>query len=226
MSTPGAAPMSPDRRDQVHAVPRARRRSTRSAHHGASVMTAGLVRPQPEPSRAAGAKAGWLGPGWDHPGVRWLVGLMIGIGWLLMSDATVVEPADARADCSHRKVSWRVNRFADDFSHQRLRRTDRAFSSRREFRWYSTTAPGARLDPEARRRNTLRAYFRQRMAQQERLRIKRLGSFYEEKRHIRHLNGRLVRRAGDLAPTVFRFKGAFSCRTGKLIVWSMAAGDL
>lgn len=139
--------------------------------------------------------------------------------------ATVgVRDAGASGACTHRAVVQSVERFADDFGHRRLRATDAAWGSRREFAWYSTTGPGERVDPEARRRSSLRAYFRERMREREHLRITELRSFYDARRDIRHLNGRLIRRARDLPATGFRFKGALSCRTGRLIVWSMASG--
>lgn len=167
-----------------------------------------------------------LGARWHHEHVRSLLVVILALASVAPSDAAAAVAVDRQAeDCTHRSVVWRVNRFGDDFSVGRLRRTNSAWGARREFKWYSTTAPGERLDPEARRRHTLRAYFRRRIAQRERLRITRLRSFYEKKRNIRHLNGHLVRRARGLPRTRFRFKGALSCRTNKLIVWSMASGD-
>jgi hypothetical protein len=156
--------------------------------------------------------------------VRSLLAVLAALGWFPFLGAGAVQDADGGAGCKHRIVVWRVDRFAYDFSHRRLRRANADWASRSEFQWYSTSGPGARLDPEARRRNTLRAYFRQRMRKREQLRITRLHSFYEEKRNIRHFNGQLVRRARDLPASVFRFKGALSCRSRKLIVWSMASG--
>lgn len=66
------------------------------------------------------------------------------------------------------------------------------------FEWYSTTAPGARLRAASHRRATLRAYFRGRIRQHERLRLTRLKASYELRRDLGNFYGTLVRSADDL----------------------------
>lgn len=157
--------------------------------------------------------------------MRWLRALLIAVGVVLTVGLLTASRSTAETDCTHRLASSSVKRFASHFGHGRLKRADAAWGAAAEFEWYSTSAPGARLGAEATRRDTLREYFRQRIAQDEHLRITSVKSFYEKRRRIRHFRGNLVRRAADLPPTRFGFKGAWSCRTHKLIVWSMASGQ-
>lgn len=138
--------------------------------------------------------------------------------------ARVEDGARASVQCTHRAVASRIKRFAADYRNGRLDRADGAWAAEPEFEWYAAGKPGARLNAASRRRGTLRAYFERRIAKGERLRIRRIKSFYEAKRDIRHFNGRVTRSADDLAPASGGFKGAMSCASGKLIVWAMSAG--
>jgi len=104
-------------------------------------------------------------------------------------------------------------------------RADKTFAREPAFEWYSTTAPGSRLNAAAYDRTTLRAYFRGRIARHERLRLTRLTARYERRRNITNFQGTIARTADDLRTTAYRFKGAAACSTQtRVIVWSMASG--
>jgi hypothetical protein len=76
------------------------------------------------------------------------------------------ESADARLGCSAatRRV---VRRFTQAVTNGDVDRADKSFAREPAFEWYSTTAPGLRLNADARDRTTLRAYFRGRIARHE-----------------------------------------------------------
>jgi hypothetical protein len=107
----------------------------------------------------------------------------------------------------------------------RLGVLDDLFAPPRGFLWYSTTAPGARLNDSARDRSSLLVYFHTRIRRHEHLQLSRTYTGYDSRRNESYLNGFLVRRADDLPATRYGFKTAVSCSLGRpmIIVWSMAA---
>jgi hypothetical protein len=118
-----------------------------------------------------------------------------------------------------------VRRFTHAVTDGNADRANKTFASEPAFEWYSTTAPGARLNAVARDRTTLLGYFRDRIARHERLRLTRLTARYERRRNITNFHGTLARSADDLATATHRFKGAATCRgRTRMIVWSMASG--
>lgn len=151
--------------------------------------------------------------------MRLLVAGVVAVGFLAPADAFA-------AECTDRFTKAHVHTFAEQLSRGDLRQAVTAWAGTREFKWYSTNGAGERLSPHAQRRDTLRGYFAQRIAQHEQLQVTQLRrTLYERRRDIRHFNGTLKRSADDLTSTRFGFKGALSCRTGKLIVWSMGTGS-
>jgi hypothetical protein len=93
------------------------------------------------------------------------------------------------------------------------------------FAWYSTDAPGRRIDPAARDRSTLGAYFAERHAHQEALRLTSF-QFNGYTSGYGNFQYELIRQANDLAATAYVGKGAAVCDTSlrTLGVWSMASG--
>jgi hypothetical protein len=91
------------------------------------------------------------------------------------------------------------------------------------FAWYSTDAPGRRFSPAAEDRSTLGAYFAERHAHREAL---RMTSFQFNGHTAGYVNFQydLIRQANDLAATAYTGKGAAVCDTSPrtLGVWSMA----
>jgi hypothetical protein len=63
------------------------------------------------------------------------------------------------ASCTSNQVNRLVSDFFDAFNAGNLTELDRLFASEPEFQWYSTEAPGERLQGEASDRSTLVAYF-------------------------------------------------------------------
>lgn len=118
--------------------------------------------------------------------------------------------------------------FFQSLAERRVARTDALFAAEPLFEWYSTTAPGARLRAEARRRSTLPDYLRARIAKRERLRLLRANVVATLAPDEQAINGYVVRRANDLRPTRFGFKAQISCAPNgrnQIFVWSMARAD-
>jgi hypothetical protein len=137
---------------------------------------------------------------------------------------TAAAAATTRSNCTSttRQVVKRFTRAIRDGSADRA---DKTYAREPAFEWYSTTAPGTRLNADARDRTTLREYFRDRIARHERLRLTRLTAFYERRRNITHFHGTLARSADNLPVTTHHFKGAATCRgRTRIIVWSMSSG--
>ena len=83
-------------------------------------------------------------------------------------------PTDGHAAvtaCTMRETRAAFVSFSGAFNTGDYRRLNTLFAGPAWFRWYSSSAPGARFDPQARQRNTLMAYFRARHAQRDRFRL-------------------------------------------------------
>jgi hypothetical protein len=124
--------------------------------------------------------------------------------------------------CNKRELRSLVASFTDAFNAGELERLDRLFAREPGFEWYSTDAPGARFDTDARERATLVSYFARRVAKREQLSL-RSFRFVGNSNGYGHFHYALVRRADDLAPTGYVGKGAAICTAeGDVIaVWSM-----
>lgn len=106
-----------------------------------------------------------------------------------------------------------IGAFVRAYAAGDLRRLDRLFS-RRNFVWYSATAPGARFTPEANDRASLVPYFRNRHRQRDEIRVTAYRFGYDRDRALGHFGFSGQRRAddargGDWFP--IEGKGALDC---------------
>ena len=134
------------------------------------------------------------------------------------------QPATA-VTCRHGPTRQVVEQFVGKFAAGDVRSADRLFAAIGVFRWYSTTAPGARLGRAAYVRETLRAYLEARVRAGERLRLVRFRfNQADDESSLGHFNGTLRRSARGFPPRTYLFKGAAECSSGEplLVVWSMA----
>jgi len=104
--------------------------------------------------------------------------------------------------------------FVEAYNRGDPARIDTRFSRKRFF-WYASSEPGARSLPEARRRDTLLAYFRGRHRQRDHLLLRsyRFNGF-EEARQLAHFQLEGERRADDFRSGrrfSFSGKGALDC---------------
>jgi hypothetical protein len=106
---------------------------------------------------------------------------------------------------------------------------DAIFAREPEFRWYSTTGPGARLRGDASNRRSLARYFSQRHAAGESLALRSFrstGNSHDGAQTYGNFTFTLVRRIPETGTVPYQGKGAALCfddRPDTLIVWSMAA---
>jgi hypothetical protein len=130
--------------------------------------------------------------------------------------------AGSPSPCTPDTIHQVVEGFIAAFNRGDLPQLDQLVSSQ-QFVWYSTDAPGQRLNAEAYNRDNLIAYFAARHRQHERLALISLDVSYTTTRD----GGfwfRLTRSADDgLPPTRYNGKGGVQCATKpiSLIVWSM-----
>jgi hypothetical protein len=108
-------------------------------------------------------------------------------------------------------------------------RLDAVFAGPSWFRWYSSSAPGMRFDPQAQMRNTLVAYFRARHAQRERFRLVSF-KFNGNSLGYGNFNWKMKRSAGDFrdgAWFMVEAKGAALCEgaSTRFIVMSVGAPE-
>ncbi len=109
------------------------------------------------------------------------------------------------------------------FDDGNVRKLDKLVSAN-DFAWWSTDAPGERIDPEARDRSTLMAYFANRHLHQERL-VMLSFKFNSRSGNVGNFEVSLIRSAEGLPPTPYVGKGAVDCLTippRSVVAWSMA----
>ncbi|HKB36850.1 MAG TPA: hypothetical protein VKD72_10370 [Gemmataceae bacterium] len=126
--------------------------------------------------------------------------------------------------CNAAQTDQVVQRFIDSFDRGNIRELDQLVAGADLFQWYSTDPPGQRIDPGARDRDSLIAYFEKRHEEHERLLLKSF-SFNGTSAGFGNFGFELLRSADDgLPPTPYVGKGAIDCgRTPRtLVVWSMA----
>lgn len=132
--------------------------------------------------------------------------------------------ATTTSQCTPDNVHQVVDRFIEAFNRGDVAQLDQLFARDGEgFHWYSTDAPGQRLNAEASNRDSLMAYFAARHLQHERLALNSLD--------ITYTNGldagfwfRLTRSADDgLPPTRYNGKGGVQCMftPSSLTTWAM-----
>jgi hypothetical protein len=103
---------------------------------------------------------------------------------------------------------------------------DRLFS-RNLFEWYSTDAPGVRVNQAAKDRAGLMAYFSERHHEHEQLNLESfqfIGVSAGGLGTLGNFEFELTRTADGLAPTPYGGKGAIACWSNPhtILVWSMA----
>jgi hypothetical protein len=153
------------------------------------------------------------------PSVRGLFGASvvcaaIGAGFSTGADS-------AFSFCTGAQVRSLVTQHIAAFNAGDRAKLDRLWE-RDRFQWYSTQAPGERLNDEARRRSTLMRYFADQHAHHERLSL-RSFRFNSNSNAYGHFEYRLWRSADELAaPQAVLGKGAATCGpAGRIAVWSM-----
>jgi hypothetical protein len=127
--------------------------------------------------------------------------------------------------CTPDKTRALISSFATAFNRGDARTLNRVWDSKDWFKWYSVSnAPGLRTNAAAMNRATLVPYFVARHKAHERwvltsVTIKSYSLGY------RNFVYKLTRSADDLpgSPVAYEGKGASSCVTGRLDVWSMGA---
>jgi len=89
--------------------------------------------------------------------------------------AAVAEPSTSIqrgvTACTKRETRTALSSFVGAFNSGDYRRLNRLFAGPSWFRWYSSSTPGVRFNPQAQQRDTLIAYFHDRHAQRDRLRL-------------------------------------------------------
>lgn len=131
--------------------------------------------------------------------------------------------AQANPPCSPAAVETVVREFVDALDAGASGRLESMIARTGRFQWYSTDAPGRRIDPEARDRSSLLAYFATRHDDGEQLELRRFR-FNGTTNGYGNFEFDLVRRADDLPPTPYVGKGALDCQSQPptVAVWSMA----
>lgn len=124
--------------------------------------------------------------------------------------------------CTDQTVNQVVQHFIDAFNRGDFAQLDQLVSDQR-FGWYSTDAPGERLNAEAADRSTLMAYFAARHRQHERLVLTWLNVTFTNA-GAAGFWFRVTRSADDgLPPTTYNGKGEIQCGVApsNLVVWAM-----
>ena len=144
------------------------------------------------------------------------------IGLTTVGAATSATPTTG---CRAAQTTVTINRFIAAFNHgDRAALNNQIWGGKLYFKWYSVTAePGARVDPDARRRDTLMTYFAIRHAAGEQLLLTSLRLNGMTADAYRNFEFHLLRSANDqpAGPLRYQGKGATSCATGRLITWVM-----
>jgi hypothetical protein len=137
-------------------------------------------------------------------------------------DLIVFEAVPWIEDCTAGAVRRLVDAFVRAFNRGHERRLDLLFAAEPEFEWYSTDAPGARIQGAASNRETLVSYFAGRHRRGERLTLSSFR-FNGYSSGYGHFEYGLVRSADDLAPANYYGKGAAICTVYEdvIAVWSM-----
>lgn len=144
------------------------------------------------------------------------------------SNSVIRRPVPSRltpTDSTGAEVRQLVNRFVQAFNAGDQPTLQRLWTrSGHGFEWYSTDAPGQRIDPAGRDRASLGAYFAERHGHREALRLTSF-QFNGNAASYGNFEYHLVRHADDLSPTAYVGKGAALCTTmpRTIAVWSMAS---
>jgi hypothetical protein len=157
-----------------------------------------------------------------------LVRLLASAALLVSLSGPAVAQTEPPKRCTAVEVRTLVVRFIRAFNAGDLKRLDRLFARKPDFRWYSTDAPGRRLGGAAYSRATLIPYFARRHRLGERLKLRSFrfnGNSGLSGDTYGNFEYGLIRSADDLSPTRYYGKGASRCyraRPDVIFVWSMA----
>ena len=137
------------------------------------------------------------------------------------SSAAATQPG-----CSPAQMRAVIARFVTAFNVGNRKALNDTWVDKLSFKWYGvTSAPGLRPFPDAVQRSTLLAYFAERHAAHERLQLTKVKVNGVTAGAYGNFEFELLRSADDLtgSPKLYRGKGAATCSTGRLMVWSMGA---
>ncbi len=142
---------------------------------------------------------------------------------LLFAEAAT--PSTPRIGCRPAQTVALVKQFFAAFNQgNRGVLNNRVWAGKAYFNWYAVSAdPGMRVDPEARRRDTLMNYFAARHVAAEQLVLTTIKINGVSGGGYRNFEFHLTRSADDLpaSPVAYNGKGASSCTTGRLTTWAM-----
>ena len=134
--------------------------------------------------------------------------------------------AGTQPGCSPAQMRAVIARFVTAFNAGNRKALNDTWVDKLSFKWYGvTSAPGLRPFPDAVQRSTLLAYFAERHAAHERLQLTKVKVNGVTAGAYGNFEFELLRSADDLigGPKLYRGKGAVTCSTGRLMVWSMGA---
>ena len=132
----------------------------------------------------------------------------------------------AKPDCSPDQTRVVIARFVTAFNAGNRKALNGAWVNRLSFKWYGVTSPpGMRTMEAAVQRSTLLPYFAERHAAHERLQLTKVKINGVTAGAYANFEFEVLRSADDLpgGPRLYRGKGAATCSTGRLMVWSMDA---
>ena len=157
-----------------------------------------------------------------HP----LVKRVLAIALVLLTVPASSLAAAAKPGCSPPETRAAITRFVTAFNGGNRKALNEAWVNRLSFKWYGVTSPpGVRTMEAAARRSTLLPYFAERHAAHERLHLTKVKVNGVTAGAYGNFEFELLRTADDLpgGPRLYRGKGAVTCSTGRLMVWSMGA---
>ncbi len=134
--------------------------------------------------------------------------------------------AATQPGCDPAQTRAVIARFVTAFNAGNRKALNETWVDKLSFKWYGVTSPpGLRPFQAAVQRSTLLAYFAGRHAAHERLQLTRVKVNSVTAGAYGNFEFELLRSADDIAsgPTLYRGKGAATCSTGRLLVWSMGA---
>jgi hypothetical protein len=151
--------------------------------------------------------------------------LMLGTSGVAEDQAMAGSVRQGAASCTGSTSRQLVESFINSFSKGDTAELDRLFSSA-VFEWYSTDAPGARVDQEAYDRAGLMAYFAERHREHEQLKLESFqfnGESAGGLGAVGNFEFELTRMADGLAPTSYSGKGVIACWSNPhtIVRWSM-----
>ena len=151
---------------------------------------------------------------------------MVGIALVLVTVPPSSSADSLKSGCSPAQTRAVIARFVTAFNAGNRKALNETWVDKLSFKWYGvTSAPGLRPFQAAVQRSTLLAYFAERHGAHERLQLTKVKVNGVSAGAYSNFEFELLRSADDLAggPKLYRGKGAATCSTGRLLVWSMAA---